>query len=415
MLSRDRASAVQRAILLEYLKSGNTLARLFDLGVALIFWPWKSLAQAWRLTRQVGTQVAEVRSRSVQFLQQIYLAWFHGISPAMYYIMGVVASRSRIQPMEWLQDGHAGLLSRVFRNEKTLPEINDKLLFARTMEQNGVPTPPLLAVFDEGQPIAGVTGQEFVREAERYEALFVKPVWSSGGKDSILAERAPSGGWRCKNSSRSALGFHRATDQPVRRECSSTELLDALLELSRLRSLMVQARLLNHSKLEQFGCSGLLSLRVLSGFRSGTVSPIGAVLSIPYLGSINSQDGYKAAVNLIDGRLGRIFQISTDQRFSPTLPGTNVPVEGVILPCWVEVLNLVESAHKALPDYAFLGWDVAICPDGPLMLEANGNFGASGLQKTGPSPLIDEKFLAIFDYWQGRGRAGRSTAEGMKG
>ena len=43
MLGRTRAAAVQRSILREYLKSGRTPARLFDLGVALMFWPWKSL------------------------------------------------------------------------------------------------------------------------------------------------------------------------------------------------------------------------------------------------------------------------------------------------------------------------------------------------------------------------------------
>jgi len=68
------------------------------------------------------------------------------------------------------------------------------------------------------------------------------------------------------------------------------------------------------------------------------------------------------------------------------------------------VLTVVEKAHNALPEYAFLGWDVAICPDGPVMLEANGNFAVSSLQKPGSSPLIDEKFLAVFDYWRERSR-----------
>jgi len=198
-------------------------------------------------------------------------------------------------------------------------------------------------------------------------------------------------------------------------ERSSKELLSALLELSGSGALLVQSRLLNHPELTRFGGSGLISLRLLSGFGPGEVMPIRAVLSLPYRDSINSQDGFKAAVDVIDGRLGRIFHISADQRFFPRLPGTDVLIEGAYLPCWPEVLYLVERAHNVLPDYAFLGWDVAICGNGPVMLEANGNFGASGLQKSGPRPLIDEKFLEVFEYWRERRKANRLKGERVNG
>ena len=75
-------------------------------------------------------------------------------------------------------------------------------------KKSSVPTPPMLAVFDDGQPIAGLTGLEFESRAECYEALFVKPVRSSGCNDSILWERVPSGAWRCTNSSRISPRFH---------------------------------------------------------------------------------------------------------------------------------------------------------------------------------------------------------------
>ena len=54
-------------------------------------------------------------------------------------------------------------------------------------------------------------------------------------------------------------------------------------------------------------------------------------------------------------------------------------------------------------------------PSGPVILEANGNFACSSLQKPGPEPLIDEKFLAVFEYWRERGRVDASMREGHKG
>jgi len=414
MLTRCRASKVQRGILREHLNSGSSTARLLEFGVALVFWPGKSFAQALSLTRQFGGQTTVIRSRYVQFMQQIYLAWFHGISPRMYYEMGVVAAKPPVRPMAWLQDGHAGLFSRIFRNEKTLPEINDKLLFAKIMGRNGVPAPSLLAAFDGGKPIEGITGPDFVIQVERCEALFVKPVRSSGGKDSFVWEQAPAGGWLCKNSSRTGPGIYRAACEIGRRVFSSTELLGALLKQSRSGALMVQRRLLNHPELPQLGGSGLISLRVLSGFGSQGIVPLRAVLYLPYRKSISSQNGLKATVDLRDGRLGRLFHSSADQRFTPRLPETGTLIEGTRLPCWPEVLSIVESAHNALSDYAFLGWDVAICPGGPVILEANGNFACSSLQKPGARPLIDEKFLAIFDYWRKRERVNRAKSEKAK-
>lgn len=112
LLTRDRASAVQRAILLEYLRTGSTAARLLGLAIALLFWPFRSFAQVWKQTRAVGGQVTGIRSRPAQFAPQLRLAWFHGISPDLYYQMGVARAKARVNPMEWLQNGHGGLLSR---------------------------------------------------------------------------------------------------------------------------------------------------------------------------------------------------------------------------------------------------------------------------------------------------------------
>ncbi|TVQ29091.1 MAG: hypothetical protein EA370_15785 [Wenzhouxiangella sp.] len=69
------------------------------------------------------------------------------------------------------------------------------------------------------------------------------------------------------------------------------------------------------------------------------------------------------------------------------------------MPFWSVILDHVRSAHLALPGYMVLGWDVAVTPEGPLILEANGNFGTVGSQKPGARPLIDDEFLKVFATW----------------
>ena len=56
-----------------------------------------------------------------------------------------------------------------------------------------------------------------------------------------------------------------------------------------------------------------------------------------------------------------------------THPKTGLVFEGFQIPMWAEACALVrEAAFKFLPCRAF-GWDVALTPDGPLLIEANWN------------------------------------------
>ena len=402
MLTRDPAAAVQRAILMEYLKTGSTASRLLTLGIALMFWPFRTFAQAVRLTRKVGGQVTHIRSRPAQFVQQLWLAWFHGISPYMYYHLGMASSSEVNRPMEWLQNGHAGLLSRVFREDKTLPEINDKLLFARIMHEHRVPIPPILAAFEAGQLCAGYNRAQVLHGMTRHKALFVKPVRSSGGKASMAIQRMPDGRWTSDFGDGSGASIQAPLSQEGRVDNvrTSEALLIMLGNSLGNGSFIVQPRLENHPDLPSLGGAGLASIRILTGLRKTEVTILRAVLSLPLAESITSQRGFKAAIDAQTGRLGQVFlSKGIDQQFSSSLGPKGPAVEGRQLPFWPAILDQVRRAHLALLGYMVLGWDVAVTPDGPVFLEANGNFDTVGLQKPGPRPLIDSAFLAVFSSW----------------
>ena len=71
---------------------------------------------------------------------------------------------------------------------------------------------------------------------------------------------------------------------------------------------------------------------------------------------------------------------------------------GFALPHWDECISLVCRAHDdAFPAFAALGWDVALTPAGPVLLETNLNWGMLGHQRlSGPlgrtalADIIDE-------------------------
>ena len=54
--------------------------------------------------------------------------------------------------------------------------------------------------------------------------------------------------------------------------------------------------------------------------------------------------------------------------------------EGFRIPYWNEVRELVKNVHAKLPDIRSIGWDVAITPNGPVLIEGNDNWEIGGPQ-----------------------------------
>jgi hypothetical protein len=54
-----------------------------------------------------------------------------------------------------------------------------------------------------------------------------------------------------------------------------------------------------------------------------------------------------------------------------------MPIAGIEIPFWHESVELVVRAHAmAFAKFVFLGWDVALTKEGPLLLETNSGWGA---------------------------------------
>ncbi len=64
-------------------------------------------------------------------------------------------------------------------------------------------------------------------------------------------------------------------------------------------------------------------------------------------------------------------------------PGTDIVMLGKAIPFWKETLDLVERAALHEPKLRFIGWDVAITPHGPELVEGNTFPGASLVDMAG--------------------------------
>ncbi len=52
-------------------------------------------------------------------------------------------------------------------------------------------------------------------------------------------------------------------------------------------------------------------------------------------------------------------------------PGTGTVMPGFEIPMWKEILQMCEQAAHVQPELRRVGWDIAITPDGPLLIEGN--------------------------------------------
>jgi len=77
-------------------------------------------------------------------------------------------------------------------------------------------------------------------------------------------------------------------------------------------------------------------------------------------------------------------------------PDSGAPIAGFVIPRFQETLEVALAAQSAFPEVPSVGWDVAITDDGPLLLEANLNWGIDIVQIVGRGPLGDTKYPELY-------------------
>ena len=64
-------------------------------------------------------------------------------------------------------------------------------------------------------------------------------------------------------------------------------------------------------------------------------------------------------------------------------PGTELSMTGRAIPFWKETLEMIREAAVKIPNLRLIGWDVAITPDGPELVEGNTRPGPALLEYVG--------------------------------
>jgi hypothetical protein len=258
-------------------------------------------------------------------------------------------------------------------NPEEFRPLTDKALFYRYCDELRIPTPKLYALVLEpgtgwrpaGAPLQTVADWTTFLRDDLPGEFVVKPSRMNGGDGIQVFLR----------------DGERFFDIAAGRSCSVGALLDDLLPRARTDTLIVQERVRNHPDIERLtGTGALQCLRLTTLAADDECRVVHAYFRLISGSAIvdNVSDGATghlvAGVSLADGALGPAMTTDGDG-LGPALleshPDTGLAVAGLRLPYWEEACRLVCAVAPRFLPLRALGWDVALTPAGPLIVETN--------------------------------------------
>jgi hypothetical protein len=294
-------------------------------------------------------------------------------------------------------DGYVSDLQRVYRTKRMVHPrlqevINNKLTTHLLLGAMDIPSAKLLGVVwrgavhrfpsDERVPLA-----DYLRKLEPDRSVFFKLIAGAEGKSIFSVTRVNEDTWRIG-------GQEHLLDGAV----------DALTER---RPMIVEEGLEQHAGLQALYPDAVNTIRVLTMLDTRNHQPF-IVRAVQRIGTARSgsvdnwsRGGLSAQIDLDTGRLGPASRLPGDTRLEwfDTHPDTGAPITGTETPMWAQVRDLVLHSASVLSFLEYIGWDIVVTPDGPVVLEANINTGMNVLQVHGP--LLDDPRVRA--YYSERG------------
>jgi len=264
-------------------------------------------------------------------------------------------------------------LQRSLNPPALVPLIRNKAMFYRFSRAHQVPVPELYALFFHAAP--GWTYKNpVVTQSGAWEAFFEKEAPAEFAVKPIEA------------SFGSGFNIYRRQDDrlvdPLGASYTAKEIRRHLCASHGRSGFIIQERLRNHCELLRLtGANGLQTARLTTLLdETGACRIIHAHFKLIAGDNLIDNFDHGTSGNLqarIDLAHGHLYNPVTA---SPGVPGiqpvekhpdTGHTIEGFELPCWSEACQLVKQIAPLFLPLRTIGWDVALTPDGPVIVEGN--------------------------------------------
>lgn len=201
-----------------------------------------------------------------------------------------------------------------------------------------------------------------------------------------------------------AKGADGINGEGVERVCVSQfdnkkDLYDALLDK---RQFIIEERIRQHPEMERLCPTSINTLYITTVLSRDQVHVMYVL--------VRMGNGTKAVDNISSG--GLYCRVGSDgvvhvpafcdktARCYDAHPSTGTKLIGFTIPYYKEAIEMVRKAARVVPQIRYVGWDIAITPDGPVLIEGNTipsyNMCQNYYQQSGKQEGILPEFQAIF-------------------
>jgi hypothetical protein len=352
------------------------------LWITSLGWPVVSLAHVAIQLHWNAGYVAKSQgvSRWRQASEMLYLANRYNCPPSSYYKFSLFDPDKARRVSQYLHHYEICNLLPQLNTGRPVHLVGNKREFCDEAQRHGLPVAPIIATFNASDAIRWHSGPEgnlpqcdLVLKAFDLSCGIHFECWSYTGNRT----------W--------SNGTDSVTEQG---------LIDRCRGRSRDHGCLVQRRLVNHPGIAALVGKGLCTVRVVTYRRPGNrPAPLLSSFRMPTGEGVVDNfaaGGIASPVDLPTGTLGPAVAKNLSRGIFLTHPDSGHQIAGERLPFWREILQLTLTAHQCFDWMPFVGWDVAITPDGPVLLEANPTWCVDLLQIPRGAPLGDTEFSAIF-------------------
>lgn len=349
----------------------------------LLIWWWQTSGPVKKATGM---------ARWAQFVDIVKLTWGERLHGQVYYMFELYRPAEKARRGEYLTrwETKNGLFRMLYLKlvDQSVPRSNlrDKVGFTETLLKIGLPGIPIIAAFDKG-----VSEPAEIDPAALQRDLFTKLRAGKGAQGAGLIKYLGDDRYRYGGRL-----FSRVT------------LLQQLARQSRQASLILLPRLTNHPDIAGLSVETLMAVRIFTMVNEqDELEVVFAMLRI--LGKLEpswqSRVEWAAPVNVETGELG-LLSGDVPEAFIERhthQPFTGHPVLGVVLPFWQDIKTIVLTAHRTLTmDRLMVGWDIAITPTGPHILEGNVLPDVIFPQRVDHRPFGQSRYGEVLRYYLDR-------------
>lgn len=136
---------------------------------------------------------------------------------------------------------------------------------------------------------------------------------------------------------------------------------------------VLEEPLSQHPEMARLHPQSVNTMRIVTDRVGDTVHIAYIVLKIGRGGGFCDNSGQGGVICRVDEASGKICSVATDDYFQvyEIHPDTGIRFQGYQIPMVQEAVALAKRAALVVPEIRHVGWDVAITPDGPVLIEGN--------------------------------------------